>query len=317
MNPYNRNFYLGVTNYNWFRFHQNNCSVEVNFWKPSTTPFKVLEPGELFLFKLKAPYNKVAGGGNFVSYVQYPLQEAWRILGQSNGAETLLALQQQMKSSLGKQKGNYNPLIGCILLENTVFFELEDWIECPLDFSTNIVSGKGYHPQKNMEGRRLLEQFLVLQAKYSQDALEQSIPFDGLTVQEPRFGKEYVVRPRIGQGIFRSQIIQAYQGKCAITQEHTLPVLEAGHIRPYSQGGTHSISNGILMRSDFHTLFDLGYLTITPKYHLEVSPKIKEHFSNGIRYKERHGTQILLPSEQGFHPNPRMLSWHNENIYLG
>lgn len=311
-------FYLGVTNFDWFQFHRTHHSLEVNFWKPSKATFKVLQPGELFLFKIKAPYNKVAGGGRFVSFVQYPLSEAWRLFGRSNGADSYTDLKQQMSLSLGAQQGFYNPTIGCILLENTVFFAQEDWIDCPNDFAPNIVSGKSYTPLENMNGQLLLEKYVETSRKYS----GQNLVSSDILVPDPlngshRFGQEYLIRPRQGQGIFRSQVIQAYQGKCIITQEHTLPVLEAGHIRPYSQGGTHSISNGLLMRSDFHRLFDLGYLTITPDYNLLVSSAIKAHFANGIRYQTRHGTRINLPSQLEYYPCPERLAWHNENIFQG
>ena len=41
-------------------------------------------------------------------------------------------------------------------------------------------------------------------------------------------------------------------------------MLEAAHISPYAEGGKHTLSNGLLLRSDLHTLFDLGYLTVEP-----------------------------------------------------
>lgn len=69
--------------------------------------------------------------------------------------------------------------------------------------------------------------------------------------------------------------------RCAATGERTLPVLEAAHVRPYAEGGRHELSNGILLRSDLHTLFDSGYLTITPNYHIEVSRRIRDEFENG------------------------------------
>ena len=49
-----------------------------------------------------------------------------------------------------------------------------------------------------------------------------------------------------------------------MTQERTLPVLEAAHINAYAHGGPHQLSNGLLLRSDLHTLFDRGYITVDP-----------------------------------------------------
>jgi putative restriction endonuclease len=68
--------WLGVTDNNWFDFLSHAANVdEVNFWQPSgralwqpsgRAPFVGLESGAPFLFKLKRPYNHVAGGGTFV-----------------------------------------------------------------------------------------------------------------------------------------------------------------------------------------------------------------------------------------------------------
>ena len=49
----------------------------------------------------------------------------------------------------------------------------------------------------------------------------------------------------------------AYERRCAVTGEKTLPVLEAAHIRPYALLGPHRVNNGLLLRSDLHKLFDL------------------------------------------------------------
>ena len=89
-----------------------------------------------------------------------------------------------------------------------------------------------------------------------------------------RFGKEQIIRPRIGQGAFNIMVTDAYQRRCAITGEKTLPVLEAAHIKPYGLEGPHEISNGLLLRRDFHTLFDCGYITIDKNYNIEVSHRI-------------------------------------------
>ena len=91
----------------------------------------------------------------------------------------------------------------------------------------------------------------------------------------------YLTKPRIGQGSFRLLVTDAYKRRCAITGESTLPVLEAAHIIPYSQSGTHDVSNGLLLRADFHKLFDSGLVTIKPDLTIKISPKIKESYFNG------------------------------------
>jgi hypothetical protein len=72
-----------------------------------------------------------------------------------------------------------------------------------------------------------------------------------------------LVPRRLGQGAFRVLVTETYGRRCAVTGEPVLPVLDAAHIRPVSQGGLHSLSNGLLLRTDVHTLFDRGYVTVT------------------------------------------------------
>ena len=129
---------------------------------------------------------------------------------------------------------------------------------------------------------------------------------------------EYTTRHRLGQGAFRVLVTDAYQQRCAITGEKTLPVLEAAHIRPYGQEGPHSVKNGMLLKSDFHTLFDDGYLTIIPELKVEVSQRLHNDYGNGKDYYKHHGQPLLIvPGQESQLPSREYLEWHNEHIYLG
>jgi putative restriction endonuclease len=78
------------------------------------------------------------------------------------------------------------------------------------------------------------------------------------------------------------------------------------------------VTNGLLLRSDLHRLFDRGYVTVTPELRLEVSSKLKEDFSNGKEYYAHHGKRlVILPGDPVAHPDPAFLAWHNENTYRG
>ena len=99
-------------------------------------------------------------------------------------------------------------------------------------------------------------------------------------------------------------ITDAYDKRCAITRERTLPVLEAAHIMPYAEGGLHEVTNGLLLRSNLHRLFDLGYLTIDPTdRHLLVSKRIKEEFENGRDYYALEGQEVRSPGDVSATPS--------------
>ncbi len=102
--------------------------------------------------------------------------------------------------------------------------------------------------------------------------------------------------PRLGQGTFRLAVTSAYSRACVVTGEHSLPALEAAHIRPYGDGGEHEVSNGLLLRSDIHRLFDTGYVGVTPDYKFVVSDRLRGDFSNGRSYCALSGRPIELPA---------------------
>jgi putative restriction endonuclease len=108
-----------------------------------------------------------------------------------------------------------------------------------------------------------------------------------------------------------------YNRRCAVTQEKTLPALEAAHIKPFSDSGPHSVQNGILLRSDIHRLFDSGYVTVTSDYRFEVSRRIKDEFENGRDYYALQGRSLSTPNEPRMKPSREFISWHNENVYRG
>jgi len=93
--------------------------------------------------------------------------------------------------------------------------------------------------------------------------------------------------------------------------------LAAAHIRLYAGGGEHSPNNGIQMRRDIHSLFDQGYVTITPDHRFEVSRRMREEFENGRHYYELHGSSATIPSVASQQPDRSALVWHNNSRYFG
>jgi putative restriction endonuclease len=306
--------YVGVTDFDWFKtLKQANCD-EVNFWKPGgRTNFKALNEGDMFLFKLHSPRDYIVGGGFFLKFSILPSSLAWEAFGIANGANNLLELKDRVyKYKKTNRLSDPDPKIGCIILSMPFYLDERDWIPAPKDWNRNIVQGKTYDASEPY-GLKLFEQ--VQEKLRYREYMQSCVKEDSLT---QRYGKELLIKPRIGQGAFKVLITDAYQRRCAITGEKTLPVLEAAHIKPYSLEGPHAINNGLLLRRDFHTLFDRGYITVNKSFTLEVSHRIKEDFGNGKEYYEHHGKKlIILPERREQRPDPRYLEWHNENVYLG
>ena len=69
---------------------------------------------------------------------------------------------------------------------------------------------------------------------------------------------------RQGQSGFRAALMEAYQGRCAITGYDAAPALEGAHLRPYRGPESNAVTNGLLLRAHIHTLFDLRLLALDP-----------------------------------------------------
>ncbi len=198
--------------------------------------------------------------------------------------------------------------IGCRILTQPFFLDEYNWLPVPTSFSPNIVTFKTYSLD-DPDGRHLWEAV--------QKGMGYSSPQGLADSDVPRYGEPIAVKPRLGQGAFRVLVTDIYNRRCAVTNERTLPALDAAHIRPYSQGGLHVPSNGLLLRRDIHSLLDSGYVTVTPDFRFEVSRRIREEFENGRDYYALHGKPVSVPSECESRPDPRVLTWHNDECFLG
>ncbi len=301
---------VAVTDRAWFEHLRAIEQLsEVNFWSPSDRPFRALAPGELFLFKLHAPDNYIVGGGVFAYANSLPCSLAWEAFGIANGARSL----DEMRSRIIQYRPTERDLrrdfpIGCRILTQPFFLTENEWISVPSSWSPNIVSFKSYDT-RDEDGAYLWN---ALESRLSAAA-----PSGGFAEEAQRFGHPVLVKPRLGQGAFRVLVTDIYNRRCAVTSEKTLPALEAAHIQPFAKGGEHRPDNGILLRRDIHSLFDLGYVTITPDLHFEVSRRIRDEFSNGRDYYAMHGREIAVPEKSEFKPNRDALDWHNQHRFLG
>ncbi len=312
-------FYIGTTDYNWFNYLSSIQPEDVNFWQPGgKTNFKILAPGAPFLFKLKKPYNTIAGLGFFSSHTFLPLSIAWETFQNRNGCESFEELR-KMISAYRSEWWDINPTIGCIVLTNPVFFDRRDWLPAPENWAKSIVQGKSYSTNDNI-GQHIWKKIEELLLKYltKSPAEEEKTQLLIENNKQTAYKNLILTKVRLGQGAFRILVTDAYARRCSVSGEKTLPVLEAAHIKPYAKSGPQVTANGILLRSDIHKLFDLGYLTITKGYQIEISSRIKEEYQNGKEYYQFHGKKLLnIPSRNLDKPNSIYIDWHNTNVFKG
>ncbi|MFL5764373.1 MAG: HNH endonuclease [Bacteroidia bacterium] len=151
------------------------------------------------------------------------------------------------------------------------------------------------------------------------DALEGNLDIDLVYIPnslDERKVADTQIRIRRGQKKFRDGLRKRYGDKCMITGCELLDVLEAAHINPYLGEKDNNLSNGLLLRTDIHTLFDLDLIGIEPDtlmIHVHGSA-----YRNG--YERYHG-RILQGWKEGIRPSKKALNqkWKNftPNIVIG
>jgi putative restriction endonuclease len=309
---------VAVTDGDWFdQLRQIPNLAEANFWSPSDSNFRALQPGELFLFKLHSPNNFIVGGGVFAHANSMPCSLAWEAFGESNGAKSLAQMRARIARYRRVKPGEKDDfVIGCRILTQPFFLERSKWLAVPKSFALNTVTFKTYSTD-DFEGRQLWEAVVAKLPNTQEEPLEATDRSEVSDQDQARYGDPILVRPRLGQGAFRILVTDNYARRCAVSGERTLPALDAAHIRPYADGGAHRVSNGVLFRRDIHSLFDLGYVTISPDLKFEVSRKIREEYENGRDYYSLHGTSIRLPDDPKRRPDQLALIWHNEKRFKG
>jgi len=306
--------FIANTDYDWYTYLASRDNLEeANFWKPAGNQyFKALQRGEPLIFKLKAAHgHAIVGFGLFALFKQLTVFDAWQMFGDANGAADMDRVVERVGKYVRNRPGRHHS-IGCILLASPIFFDRPLWVRGPDDWKNQIVSGKTYDLSRG-EGRRIWTECLERAAMMPLPTVASENL--GRTRENTTRGTGYFVQPRLGQGLFRATVQDAYN-RCAVSGEHSLPALDAAHIKPFKDGGPNELPNGLLLRADIHRLFDRGYVTITPDYNFKVSPALNDEFHNGKIYYQKDGSPIWMPPSADARPSREYLAYHGEEVFL-
>jgi len=193
--------YVAVTDMDWYAYLSSRPAIhEANFWRPyGSRSFKVLVPGEPFIFKTKAPQNKVVGGAIYEGFVSLNISRAWEFFGEGNGVSSPEALVERLRSITGETAAEIGDReIGCALLRNICFLPHQEQLPAPVTFSKNIVQGKSYTYPGEDSIIDFMVQRVLAQETWSSEANQDSDNF-GPTHGDPR-----MIIPRLGQGGLQS-----------------------------------------------------------------------------------------------------------------
>jgi hypothetical protein len=135
------------------------------------------------------------------------------------------------------------------------------------------------------------------------NAARGSASFVPPTVEAERKKVLRLIEERRGQAAFRAALLEAFGGRCAVTGCDAVDALEAAHIDPYSVSHSHDPRNGLLLRSDIHTLFDLNLVGINPiTLEVRLAPRLQ-----GTSYADLQGSTICDPVSPTQRPDRKAL----------
>lgn len=163
-------------------------------------------------------------------------------------------------------------------------FPMDGWLRCSDEKAAGWL--RGLSAPKSGDGPSAREL-----AKTTSQVAETGY-FSPASLTDERKKKLREIVERRGQPDFRKRLIAAYSGRCAVTGCDAEAALEAAHIVPYTGPQSNHVTNGLLLRADIHTLFDLDLIGVDPES-MEISVAVE---LQATVYAELHGRKLSLPA---------------------
>lgn len=130
--------------------------------------------------------------------------------------------------------------------------------------------------------------------------------------------RDYVVKTRVNQNVFRQIILSNYSEQCAISGINIPEILIASHIVPWSKNSKERLnpSNGICLSPLYDASFDKGLIGIKIDYEIIFSKRLKTESHQkfyDIFFKPYENQKIRLPER--FLPQKEFLEYHLDTIF--
>ncbi|WP_367395144.1 HNH endonuclease [Cupriavidus sp. Agwp_2] len=213
-----------------------------------------------------------------------------------------------ISKTLKDAHGNAYSALDFLVAADTTLDELETFLRTTATFSRDMTAAASRGPA----GRRPHKAPMSLGNRTTQEAIDRAQEAAAHELAEPitfesdaRERELRAVFLRRGQGAFRKALLKAYEKRCAVTGCAMEDVLEAAHIIPYKGDDTNRCDNGLLLRADIHTLFDLGLLWVNRDMKVEVANALRR-----TEYGKLRGKGLRLPTDTASRPHPEHLECH-------
>jgi len=157
----------------------------------------------------------------------------------------------------------------------------------------------------------------VLLAQYSDTTVEALNHINELDLPKEEKTRKQIIEARVNQAFFRTTILASYNNTCCITGLQQPELLIASHIVPWSVDESNRLNprNGIALNPLHDKAFELGYLTFTPDYYINISPVLLNNTHNSFvnLFHKYHNQKMILPSR--FLPDLNFLLYHNTKTF--
>lgn len=309
-----RVFVIGVP-YSWYQNVKAQYIVSgsssLNCWgikKRGKSAAAHPDPGSLILFKVDrdgAPY--ICGGGFFQSDEHLTPERAWKIFGVNNGASCYEDFLAGLKG-MGYRSGEIvaHMVVGDFVFSRQTCYRLPEAIELGDLKDGELVSFGLDTP----EGRYLAKYIMHERSSHLREGFA-NYGWPGIyRMASERNSRDYTM-------VFYARMMAAYDRRCAVTGDRTLPVLDVAHIRTFYDERFQRPDNGIVLRGDIHRLFSLGYITATYVSDTEARVRVSATLSEvgGAEYLKYDGSPLYLPEDPALRPSREYLEWHAERRF--
>ena len=198
-----------------------------------------------------------------------------------------------------------------LTLSEERFEQISDEVMERIEADFNTVERFFRHRLLNMDaGGPVLDMSGIIRLSEREQA--KIYAFDPTSTKDGRQRIVETITKRRGQPQMRQSLLAAYDYTCAVTGCSAPDALEAAYIIPYRGKYTHHSSNGLLLRADIHTLFDLGKIAVdTRTMTLIIADELLE-----TSYRILTDRPLSYPKEDSQRPSTEALDLHRRLVGL-
>ena len=190
-------------------------------------------------------------------------------------------------------------------------FQLDAYIPLILHDADFIAKNtRGDHMYSNALKQYRLFRNIETAEVSDQAEIASSIP-GYTTLQETE--RNAIIKSRIGQGLFRRELLKKYNGCCIITGIYEKKLLVASHIKPWAACTNEerlSPENGLLLSPTFDKLFDCGLITFANTGRILISSQLSNEVVNKLHINTADTFDLRATQELRNH-----LEYHRDVVF--